>query len=219
MQVTSRKGSRRGFSLTTICVLAASICAGISVASAQQLAARGEPERGSQTATETLDRHAAHKPRQQYPYYVDFRARTAASYGHAFVWYGRRTDRMVEVAGLHPAGESTVPYVLGHVLPVPSETGASYGDLDAQYLTSSYRVYLSEADAKRVFAYIKKLQKSSPVWNAVTYNCTAFIGDIAKYMGLKTPYTHLMYPEEWVNNLRKINGDRKVVQLAPESAQ
>jgi len=217
VQVISRKGSRKGFSLTRICVLAVSICAGMSVASAQQLAARGEPERGQTAATsETLDRQAAHKPRQQYPYYVDFRARTAASYGHAFVWYGRRTDRMVEVAGLHPAGESTVPYVLGHVLPVPSETGASYGDLDAQYLTSSYRVYLSEADGKRVFAYIKKLQKSSPVWNAMTYNCTAFIGDIAKYMGLKTPYTHLLYPEEWVDNLRKINGNRKMVQLAPE---
>jgi hypothetical protein len=203
-----------------VCVLAASLWAGIGIASAQQLAARGEPEKSSPAATapETAGR-LAHKPREQYPYYVDFRARTAASYGHAFVWYGRRTDRRVEVAGLHPAGESTVPYVLGHVLPVPSETGASYGDLDAQYLTSSYRVYLNEADGKRVFAYIKKLQKSSPVWNAVTYNCTAFIGDIAKYMGLKTPYTHLLYPEEWVDNLRKINGDRKVVQLAPERVQ
>jgi hypothetical protein len=219
VQVTSRRGGRKGFSLTAICVLATLLCAGTGIASAQQLAARGEPERSGATTSETHDRHAAHKPRQQYPYYVDFRARTAASYGHAFVWYGRRTDRMVEVAGLHPAGESTVPYVLGHVLPVPSETGASYGDLDVQYLTSSYRVYLNEADGKRVFAYIKKLQKTSPVWNAVTYNCTAFIGDIARYMGLKTPYTHLMYPEDWVNNLRQINGDRKVVQLAPERVQ
>lgn len=220
MQVTSMKGSRNGFSPMGFCLLAISLFVSTGAASAQQLAARGEPEKAGQAATapDTIVRQA-HKPREQYPYYVDFRARTAASYGHAFVWYGRRTDRMVEVAGLHPAGESTVPYVLGHVLPVPSETGASYGDLDANYLTSSYRVYLNEADAKRVFAYIKKLQKSSPVWNAVTYNCTAFIGDIAKYMGLKTPYTHLMYPEEWVNNLRKINGDRKVVQLAPERVQ
>ena len=93
------------------------------------------------------------------------------------------------------------------------------GDLDAQYLTSSYRVYLNEADAKRVFAYIKHLQNTSPMWNAVTYNCTAFIGDIARYMGLKTPYTHLLYPEEWVNNLREINGERKTVQLAPDHVQ
>ena len=33
------------------------------------------------------------------PYYVDFRARTAASYGHAFVWYGKTSARKVEVAG------------------------------------------------------------------------------------------------------------------------
>ena len=34
------------------------------------------------------------------PYYVDFRARTAASWGHAFVWYGKSSERAVEVAGL-----------------------------------------------------------------------------------------------------------------------
>src|ERR1700719_2112683 len=108
-------------------------------------------------------------------YYVDFRARTAASYGHAFVWYGRTGDKAVEVAGLHPAGD-VLPYVLGHLMWVPSETGASYGDLDVEYLTASYRVYLSEADAKKVFAFIKHLQDTSPLWNAETSNCTAFIG-------------------------------------------
>src|SRR5438094_5617963 len=84
-------------------------------------------------------------------YYVDFRARTAASYGHAFIWYGKVGDRKIEVAGLHPASDSVIPYIIGHVIPVPSETGKSYGDLDEQYLTASYRVYLSEAEAKRVF--------------------------------------------------------------------
>ena len=118
------------------------------------------------------------------PYYVDFRARTAASWGHAFVWYGKTSERAVEVAGLTPAGD-TFAYVLGHLTWVPSETGASYGDLDPEYLTASYRVYLSEPDAKRVFAYIKKLQASSPVWNAETSNCT--VGSIASFMGLKLP--------------------------------
>jgi hypothetical protein len=208
--------------LAGFCLLVISMWVGMGAAFAQQVALRAEPEKPGHTASATSPAAIGKRvpgPREQYPYYVDFRARTAASYGHAFVWYGRRTDRKVEVAGLHPAGESTVPYVLGHLLPVPSETGASYGDLDAQYLTSSYRVYLNEADAKRVFAYIKHLQNTSPMWNAVTYNCTAFIGDIARYMGLKTPYTHLLYPEEWVNNLREINGERKTVQLAPDHVQ
>jgi hypothetical protein len=148
------------------------------------------------------------------PYYVDFRARTASSYGHAFVWFGKTSEKQVEVAGLHPAGD-TLPYVLGHLMWVPSETGASYGDLDVQYLTASYRVYLSEADARKVFAHIKHLQATSPLWNAETTNCTAFIGRIASFMGLKTPF-HLLKPEEYINQLKALNGGRQTAQLASE---
>jgi hypothetical protein len=148
------------------------------------------------------------------PYYVDFRARTAASWGHAFVWFGKTSEREVEVAGLTPAGD-TVAYVLGHVTWVPSETGASYGDLDPQYLTASYRVYLNEPDAKRVFAYIKKLQASSPVWNAETSNCTSFIGSIANFMGLKVPL-RWQRPEDYVNSLKAMNSGSQIVHLSSE---
>lgn len=150
------------------------------------------------------------------PYYVDFRSRTAASYGHAFVWFGKSTDKKVDVAGLHPAGDE-VPFVLGHVVPVPAETGASYGDLDPEYLTASYRVYMSEADAKRVFAYIRKLQSTTKLWNEMTNNCTSFMGQIAGFMGLKTPF-YMMYPEDYVNKLREMNDDKQFITLPPQSA-
>jgi hypothetical protein len=152
-------------------------------------------------------------------YFVDFRARTAASYGHAFVWYGRLNSHgrvgLVEVAGLHPASDNPIPYIIGHVFPVPSETGKSYGDLDEEYLTANYRVYLSEADAQKVFAYIRYKQETSPLWLAGVYNCTAFIADIATYMGLKTPLTGTwMYPEDLVNSLRELNNGREEISLA-----
>jgi hypothetical protein len=150
------------------------------------------------------------------PYYVDFRARTAASWGHAFVWYGKTSERKVEVAGLTPAGDTT-SYMIGYLTWVPSDTGASYGDLDPQYLTANYRVYLSEPDAKKVFAYIKKLQANSPVWNAETTNCTSFIGNIAEFMGLKVPH-RWQRPEEYVNNLKAMNGGRQMVQLPAEQS-
>jgi hypothetical protein len=105
--------------------------------------------------------------------------------------------------------------MVGYFTWVPSETGASYGDLDPQYLTASYRVYLNEADAKRVFAYIKKLQASSPVWNAETANCTGFIGNIAEYMGLKTP-SRWTRPENYVSSLKEMNGGRRMIQLTSE---
>jgi hypothetical protein len=152
-------------------------------------------------------------------YFVDFRARTAASYGHAFIWYGRLNAHgrigLIEVAGLHPASDSPIPYIIGHVFPVPAETGKSYGDLDEEYLTANYRVYLSDADAQRVFAYIRYKQSTSPLWLAGVYNCTAFIADIAAYMGLKTPAASTwMYPEDMVNSLKEINGGRQEVSLA-----
>jgi hypothetical protein len=146
------------------------------------------------------------------PYYVDFRARTAASWGHAFVWYGKTSERQVEVAGLTPAGD-VGPYILGYVTWVPSETGASYGDLDPEYLTAHYKVYLNEADARRVFAYIKHLKENSPVWNAELTNCTGFIGDIAEFMGLKTP-SRWTRPEDYVNELKALNSGRQTVRLS-----
>ena len=180
--------------------------------SAQQLAAHSSMAAATPATSDV--KPAARQSTAKGPYYVDFRARTAASYGHAFIWYGKTGQREVEVAGLHPAGD-TVPYVLGHIMFVPSETGASYGDLDEEYLTASYRVYLNEADAMKVFAYIKHLQATSPVWNAATTNCTNFIGRIAAFMGLKTPF-HLIKPEEYVNQLRELNGGRRTVQLEPD---
>lgn len=217
--------------LAKAALLAAFVSLEPGVSSAQPLAARPDHQQRDallDSATKHADSMAAATPASSTtsdakpirratalgPYYVDFRARTASTYGHAFVWYGKTSEKQVEVAGLAPAGDE-VPYILGHIIFVPSETGATYGDLDEQYLTASYRVYLSEADAKRVFAYIKHLQETSPLWNAATTNCTAFIGRIATFMGLKAPF-HLLKPEEYVNQLRELNGGRKTAQLEPD---
>jgi hypothetical protein len=231
------KAKRKGHGLHFVvgmCFLMGPLGLGIGSTSAQQVAARADPRDssspkpgspGSNVATAVVAPSAAssaanvkpvRKPgaAAKGPYYVDFRARTAASYGHAFVWFGKTSEKQVEVAGLHPAGDE-VPYVLGHLMWVPSETGASYGDLDPDYLTASYRVYLSEGDAKQVFAYIKHLQATSPLWNAETTNCTNFIGQIATFMGLKVPF-HLQKPEQYVNELKELNGGRQTAHLTSD---
>jgi hypothetical protein len=187
-------------------VCAAAIAAGMQL---QPVSAQDAPPRAASANPQTTGRAI---------YYVDFRARTAASYGHAFVWYGRADQKQIEIAGLHPATESVIPYILGHVIPVPSETGKSYGDLDEGYVTASYRVYMTEAEAKDVFAFIRRLQAMSPMWNAATWNCVAFIQAIAIHMGLKVPGNHLMYPEDWVNSLKQLNGGRRYMS-SPAVAQ
>jgi hypothetical protein len=77
---------------------------------------------------------------------------------------------------------------------------------------------MTEPEAKRVFAYIKHLQASSPLWNAATYNCVAFIQDIARYMGLQVPGNHLLYPEDWVKRLKEVNHGRRYMS-GPAVAQ
>jgi len=211
--------SRNIFS-AAVCLCAATMLAGPAVRTAL---AQGDHEEAGAIQARLVDpADTTPSLRRANRYFVDFRSRTAASYGHAFVWYGRLTPHgrigLVEVAGLHPASDSPIPYIIGHVFPVPSETGKSYGDLDDQYLTANYRVYLSEADARKVFAYIKYKQETSPIWTAGFFNCTAFITDIAAYMGLRTPPTAAwMYPEDLVKSLRELNGGREEVSLAAAS--
>jgi hypothetical protein len=220
-----RAPSRLLFAVGTS-LFAAYVGLGTGSSSAQQEVARNDPQHqraprkpdaaAPSDSTSTADAKPTRRSQTAVsgPYYVDFRARTAASYGHAFVWFGKTSERQVEVAGLHPKGDM-LPYVIGHLMWVPAETGASYGDLDEQYLTASYRVYLNEADAKKVFSYIKHLQATSPVWNAETTNCTSFIGRIASFMGLETPF-HLKMPEDYVNQLKALNGGRRMVRLASD---
>jgi len=147
--------------------------------------------------------------RPGHPYFVEFRARTAASYGHAFLFHGKLGPdghfARVEVAGHHPAGDSGAVYMMGHVLPVAAETGASYGDLDEQFMTARFCVTMNEAEYARVLAYIRQQQASSPLWNAMTFNCTAWTGTIARFMGLKVPANHLQVPEDYINEMHRLN--------------
>lgn len=152
------------------------------------------------------------------PYFVEFRSRTAASYGHTFVFYGRLGGgskfASFQVAGLHPAGDAAA-YVTGHIVPVPAETGVSYGDLDEQYLTARWCVPITEAEYGKVVAAVKKLQATKKTWHALGYNCNAFAGEIAEAIGLKIPSGHLVYPEVYINSLRELNRHGQEVANVP----
>ncbi len=142
------------------------------------------------------------------PFYIEFRARSAQSYGHTFLIHGRLGKQgnilTKTVAGLHPFTESPVPWMVGHLIMVPSETGASDGDIEDQYTTARFQVALSVEEYRRVTNFIGQLQATSPVWHAVFYNCNAFVGVVARFMGLQTP-SSLHLPENYVNGIRDLN--------------
>ena len=160
-------------------------------------------------------------PRAGGQYFIEFRARYALSYGHTFAAFGRLNakgeilDR--EVAGLHPAGDSPVPWMMRHLFIVPSETGPSDGDLEDEYIAARYRVTMNEAEYQKLVAHIRKLQAGSPVWHAVLYNCNAFVADIARYMGLRTPTSTLLYPSDFINEMRNLNNNQRTVAVIGET--
>jgi hypothetical protein len=208
----SREGLvMKTFGLTAVlCALA--LCAAMPSSAAAQ-DATAEPD-APNTLTRLEAPYVARKKPAQY--FIEFRSRSALSYGHTFVVHGRVGEKLSakNVAGLHPRGDSSITYILGHILLVPSETGASDGDLDEQYMTARYRVMLSAAQYRTIVGHIRELQANSPAWNAVTYNCNAFAGTIAHFVGLTSPPTWLL-PEDFVNSLRAMNSDTHPAAAQP----
>jgi hypothetical protein len=143
------------------------------------------------------------------PYFVEFRSRTAVSYGHTFVFHGRLGDgnrfASYQVAGLHPKGDDPNIYMQGMMVPVASETGASWGDLDEQFLTGRFCVTLTEAEYRKALAYIKHLQATKKTWHATTYNCNAFAADIARHIGLDSPNPNMYLPPTFISRMAELN--------------
>jgi hypothetical protein len=141
------------------------------------------------------------------PYYIEFRSRYSWDYGHTYLVHGRvgETPTKASVAGLSPVGDDSTAWVIGHYVPVPAETGWTDGDLEDKYTTARYRVLMNKDEYDRVMGFVRDLQSRSHTWSAELYNCNAFVGDVAKFMGMKVPASSLIYPKIFVNHLRLMN--------------
>jgi hypothetical protein len=183
--------------------------------------ARSAPAAETQRRPAASQRIAQPQPKQKVakPYFIEFRARNAVSYGHTYAVHGRVGAKITakDVVGLHPATNSPIPWMVGHLLMVPSETGASDGDVEDQYLLARYRVLLTHAEYQKLLVSIRKLQASSPVWHAVFYNCNRFVADIAQSMGLKTPSSTQLYPKDFISELGELNTGKNASGVAQTS--
>src|SRR3954463_12813337 len=116
-------------------------------------------DKPQQTPPRTRERKAAVKDAGRY--FIEFRSRYALSYGHAFLVHGRLNAKgeigelsAKNVAGFHPAGAGPELWTLGHLVPVLAETGPSDGDLEEEYVSARFRVYLTPEQYQKVAAHI-----------------------------------------------------------------
>jgi hypothetical protein len=150
-------------------------------------------------------------------YFVEFRARNAAFYGHLYVLYGEVDGRQEiissHIAGFFPAGDtrdcencSVYNAMIGFLIFVPSEIGVSDGDLEERYVVARYRIWLDAANYKRLVAYIEQKKANKPLWNMLWQNCVGFGRDVAEVLNLKVPIFLWLRPQDFVITLRKANG-------------
>jgi hypothetical protein len=170
------------------------------------------------------------KPANEYSpknhFFVEFRARNAASYGHMYVMYGEANARheviRSQIAGFFPAGDaqdcencSVYYWSIGHILPVPSEIAASDGDLEEAYVLARYRVWIDQAQYERLVAYIEHRKANKGLWHAFFNNCVTFGRDVAVFIGLNVPPVFaiapsvVLYPKTVVEMLIDANGGEK----------
>lgn len=214
------------FRLILLCAAFAGATLGplLSPATAQGSRNHGEARLSSAQGHSAKTQHRASRS-----YFVEFRARAAATYGHMYVFYGEVNGAgeiiKSDIAGLHPAGDSNncencsvLPWTVGHLLLVPAETGASDGDLEEKYVTARYRVMLDAATYKIVVKKIARL-KETPVWNALLQNCVSFGSEIASAVRLTKPGFIWLEPKDYVEKLRSLNGGQpqKALRFAERS--
>jgi hypothetical protein len=202
-------------------------CASLAAASLLGLPAhaqtRGQFRANADAAVASIP---SNKYNPSHRFFVEFRARSAASYGHLYVMYGEVNPRgeviRSEIAGFIPAGDSRTcvncsvyNWTLGHVIPVESEIGPSDGDLEEQYVLARYRVWIDAAQYKRLVSYINYRKANRGLWHALLNNCVTFGRDVAVFLNLKVPVTMavtpsvLMYPKNVVEWIRDANGGEK----------
>ena len=72
--------------------------------------------------------------------------------------------------------------------------------------------WLTPAQYQLVVRRIRDLQANSPAWHAATFNCNAFVGVIAHFVGLTSPPTWL-FPDDFVNSMQRMNQGRQFALL------
>jgi hypothetical protein len=233
-----RSGFPNACSLLCCAGLAAALTLAASSAGAQGLSSEASASASDSASATAMPKHAKRRAGQawsvndepyigrgapQWHYFVEFRARNAASYGHMYVMFGKVNDRheiiKSEVAGFFPAGDdrncvncSVYTWTIGHVLPVPAEIGASDGDLEEQYVLARFRVWLDAQQYQSLVAYINERKANKGMWNAFLANCVTFGRDVASFLKIKMPGllavapSVVMYPKDVVDALREANG-------------
>ena len=142
-------------------------------------------------------------------YSLEFRSRDSEIAGHSYV-VARQTSangRVVSqrVSGFRPAN---INAPVGQTVRGVAGAVGTYREDFKQRPTLSYKVNVTEGQYRRAMAKISEIQRKPPTFRALSQNCNAYLGDVAKAARLRAPSSNADRPESYVSDLRELNGGR-----------
>jgi hypothetical protein len=141
-------------------------------------------------------------------YYVEFRSRWLALYGHTYVVYGRLDadgkplDR--HFVALYPRGGYLGLAAGSLPIMVPATTLPVWGDSEFDTLTV-YRRPIKPAQYEKIENFVYQTRSHANSWNLYTINCNYFAGEIAALVGLKVPPLSAQVAPLYVKEIELLN--------------
>jgi len=127
------------------------------------------------------------------PYFGEFGRRSAFNYGHTFcAWPGRPENHQEGVVGLHPA-RKPLPWMIATSCRCCRRRpgGASDGDDEDVYHRPLSRLFERGRKKKKTSPSLAEEDRRAAAerrWGMpACINCNAFVGSVARYMGLQSP--------------------------------
>lgn len=139
-------------------------------------------------------------------YFVDFRARRGALFGHTFIVYGRLGDQGqlldVAYAGNYPA-DGRLGLIVGSFIPVRTRIGPVKDDF-TDPATIIYRRRLNAVQFARLNAAVRHVRATERYWHLGFFNCNDFAVEMARSIGLRSPMPWQI-PHAFITGLRVLN--------------
>ena len=145
-------------------------------------------------------------PVQARSFYVEFRARDDATFGHSYVTLGAASSEGTQhtvVVGFMPKSADDDRWSKFGI-PVTGVVGVTKSDLLRRPVVR-FRVGVDRATYFRLLSRIRALRYSWTTYELVVHNCNDFLREIASSAGLSTPIVTAQYPVHYVAELRTLN--------------
>lgn len=141
-------------------------------------------------------------------YFVEFRGEFYSYPGHAYFIYGELNDDGTIARKYGPVGFNARFGPVGAIIGTVAAPGTfePYPWDDKLPPMATYHVELTPEKYAALLRFIEATTNEKRYWNAFSQNCTSYVADAARTVGLKTPGgIPYMFPPLFIDKIKRLN--------------